>query len=305
MVIVIRSFQSVYADIRSHRSVLFLSNWIPRISTSINPLLQAYWSRGWYVRRRPCNKIHHWSRFCCDSFVPWIVLRSFRHWIRAHCETEVANVEQAQQMIPLITSETSFGLNVSKLFFGVDVLGLDFWVQVRKTETIRSHNSRAGSPSNLNPASKEMISDSVELCETEVCFLHIQFIGTNVWLPKKHTMFLKKWILNPQDLPQNQSLETILVCIVLQCYPHNNIVCIHSCDENMKSIDSDVCHKLWSILRWIVQVYSLTIEYQVFQFLPKRNISEQFESMWFDNSPTDFISSSLKWWSSMHGVNTL
>ena len=28
--------------------------------------------------------------------------------------------------------------------------------------------------------SKEMISDSAELCETEVCFLHIQLIGTNV-----------------------------------------------------------------------------------------------------------------------------
>ena len=34
--------------------------------------------------------------------------------------------------------------------------------------------------SRLNPASKEMISDSVELCETEVCFLYIQLIGTNV-----------------------------------------------------------------------------------------------------------------------------
>ena len=33
---------------------------------------------------------------------------------------------------------------------------------------------------NLNPASKEMISESVELCETEVCFLNIQLIGTNV-----------------------------------------------------------------------------------------------------------------------------
>ena len=33
---------------------------------------------------------------------------------------------------------------------------------------------------NLSPASKEMISDSFELCETEVCFLHIQLIGTNV-----------------------------------------------------------------------------------------------------------------------------
>ena len=48
--------------------------------------------------------------------------------------------------------------------------------------------SRKGMPSNLNPASKEMISDSIELCETEVCFLHIQLIGTNVWLPKTHNV---------------------------------------------------------------------------------------------------------------------
>ena len=34
-----------------------------------------------------------------------------------------------------------------------------------RTETIRSLKSRAGIPSNLNPVSKEMISDSVELCE--------------------------------------------------------------------------------------------------------------------------------------------
>ena len=39
---------------------------------------------------------------------------------------------------------------------------------------------RAGIPSMRKPASGEMISASVELCETEVCFLHIQFIGTNV-----------------------------------------------------------------------------------------------------------------------------
>ena len=39
-----------------------------------------------------------------------------------------------------------------------------------------------------NPASKEMISDSVELCETEVCFLHTQLIETNVWLPKIHNV---------------------------------------------------------------------------------------------------------------------
>ena len=53
-----------------------------------------------------------------------------------------------------------------------------------RTETIKSHNSRAGNSSNLSPVSREIISDSVELWETAVCFLHIQLNGTNVSLPK-------------------------------------------------------------------------------------------------------------------------
>ena len=32
-----------------------------------------------------------------------------------------------------------------------------------RTETIRSHSSRAGNPSNLSPVSREISSDSVEL----------------------------------------------------------------------------------------------------------------------------------------------
>ena len=55
-----------------------------------------------------------------------------------------------------------------------------------------------------------MISHSVELCDTKVCFLHIQLIGTNVWLPKTH-MFHPKKILSPQDLLQNRSLETLQI----------------------------------------------------------------------------------------------
>ena len=90
-------------------SPLFASNWTPRILTSVISLLRAYWSRGRYVRRRPGNKIHHRSRFCCDSFSSWILLRSLRHCIRAHCRTEMSDIEKAQQMIPLITCEISFG----------------------------------------------------------------------------------------------------------------------------------------------------------------------------------------------------
>ena len=96
---------------------------------------------------------------------------------------------------------------------------------------------------------------------------------------QKRTMFLQKWILNLQDLPRSQSLETVPICIVWQYFPHDNIVCTHSYDEKMKSIDSGVCHWLWSILWWILQVCSLTIEYLVVQSVPSISISEQFESI--------------------------
>ena len=91
----------------------------------------------------------------------------------------------------------------------------------------------------------------------------------------KRTMFHPKWILNPQDLLRNRSLGKVPACIVWKCYPHNNTVCI----ECMKSIDSGVCHRLWSVLWLIVQVCSLTIEYQVFQYVPRTSISEQIESI--------------------------
>ena len=56
----------------------------------------------------------------------------------------------------------------------------------RNTSITTSQKSRAGNPSMGFPASREMISDSVELCETERCFLHIQLMGTNFRLPKIH-----------------------------------------------------------------------------------------------------------------------
>ena len=45
---------------------------------------------------------------------------------------------------------------------------------------------QAETPSIPRPASREIISASVELWETEVCFSHIQLLGTNVWLPKMY-----------------------------------------------------------------------------------------------------------------------
>ena len=51
------------------------------------------------------------------------------------------------------------------------------------------------------------------------------------------------------------------------------------CDGCKRSNDVIVCHRIWSILWSIVQVCSLTIEYQVFQSMPSTSISEQFESI--------------------------
>ena len=132
---------------------------------------------------------------------------------------------------------------------------------------------------------------------------NIQLFGTNVWLPKTHNVHARSgfWIFKISR--KIRVLKQSPICIVWQYYPHDNIVCIHMYDEYMNSIDSGVCHKLWSILWLIVQTYLLTMEYQVVQVLPNISISEQFESTHV--TILQQISSSLKWWSSMHGVDTL
>ena len=60
-------------------------------------------------------------------------------------------------------------------------LGFVTWLEEEwNTSTTKSQRSRAGIPSMRRPASRETISDAVELCESDVCFLHIQLMGTNV-----------------------------------------------------------------------------------------------------------------------------
>ena len=79
-----------------------------------------------------------------------------------------------------------FGIKNCPSFLVPCMFGLDIVLIERSTSITMSQSSRAGSPHIRNPASREMISDSVELCETELRFLHIQLTGTNVLLPKIH-----------------------------------------------------------------------------------------------------------------------
>ena len=109
-------------------------------------------------------------------------------------------------------------------------LGLTVLLVERNTSIAMSQRSRARNPSMRNPASKEMISDSVELCETELCFLHIQLIGTTFLIPKLNKTPLRL-ILGLQGPQQSLSLGINTICIAEPCFPHSNIVGIRLCDE--------------------------------------------------------------------------
>ena len=129
------------------------------------------------------------------------------------------------------------------------------------------------------PASREIISASVELCETDVCFMRIKLIGTNVWLPKKaqKSLWFRFWVLEISD--KSQSLETVPTCMVVRCFPHDKIVWLHMCDECKRSNLLNVSRKLWLTQWQHVQVCSRTIECLVYRSLTNRDISRQFESI--------------------------
>ena len=106
------------------------------------------------------------------------------------------HVSFALRSLTLVNGDGSYRLSV-------------VWLVFSKTETIRSHKSKARIPSNLNPSSKEMISDFVDCGKLKFVF-YISKLWEQMYDFKKRTMFLKKWILNRQVLPQNRGLGTVL-----------------------------------------------------------------------------------------------
>ena len=144
------------------------------------------------------------------------------------------------------------------------------------TSITTSHKSRAGIPSIRKPASKEIISDSMELWNTDVCFLHIQLMGTNVDLQRYigfHQMLIFESSRSPATSESwNKTQPTMLSCD----YTHENIACSHLRYECKKSNEPSVCHKLLSMLWLLEQVCFPAKECQVYQFVPHTNVSRQF-----------------------------
>ena len=168
--------------------------------------------------------------------------------------------------------------------------------------TIRSHRSRAGLPSNLNPASKR---DDFRFCWTvrnSSLFLTHTTYGNKCMTSKNAQMFLQKSILHSSRSPAKSEswnspslhclaeLPTWQYCLFSQVWWINEI-------NRFRRLSQALVH-------FVMDRASLFTDHRI-SSLPIRAKYKHFRTIWehtCENSPTDFIS--LKWWSSMHGVDT-
>ena len=154
------------------------------------------------------------------------------------------------------------------------------------------------------PASREFFSASVESCETEVCFLHIQHIGTNVWLPRMHNVPPDVDFESSRSPSKSESWNNpnLHCCAAIPTWQH----CLNSQVWWMWEIKRD--YRLsQALLHLVIARASLFTDHKI-SGLPVRVKYWHFRTIYeqtVDNSPTDPISSSLNWWSSMHSVATL
>ena len=87
--------------------------------------------------------------------------------------------------------------------------------------------------------------------------------------------------------------------------PHSNTVCVNMCDECWRSTEIIVFSQ--AFVHFVIDRASVFTDHRI-SGLPIRAKYKHFRTIrehTFDNSPIDFISSLLKWWSSMQGVDTL
>ena len=124
----------------------------------------------------------------------------------------------------------------------------------RNTSITMSERSRASSPSMRNPASKEMISDSVKLCRI-LTFVSCtsDWWRQNVRLPKIHKTFLLVDFESSRSSAKTESWNKPN----LQCwsvFSHDNVVGVHLREESVRSILSIVCRMPGFIFWLLLQV---------------------------------------------------
>ena len=103
--------------------------------------------------------MHHRLLFCCASCFTCIFLRSFRHDVKTIGGTEMADVEQTQNMI---TCEISICQYVCELVFGVNVFDLDLGVQIDSIkQPIKSNSVGSG---NMSPCGTSSLYNHLDHC---------------------------------------------------------------------------------------------------------------------------------------------
>ena len=160
---------------------------------------------------------------------------------------------------------------------------------------IEPQKSSAGLSPMRKPVSSEKIQESDELCEADVCFLHIQLIGTNALLPNMHNVPSEIDFESSRSPAKSESwnISNLHCCAA---FSHDITICIRSWDGRKRSNELNVCLVLCLIVRW------LTKEFQVHQFVLNTDIAGKFENI-FWTIPFQFqFFSSLNWWSSTHKV---
>ena len=136
-------------------------------------------------------------------------------------------------------------------------------------------------------ASSEMTSDSVELCGTEACFLHIQLMETNVWLPKTHNILTRGrfWIFQISCkvgvLKQCQSALLCSMSHMTRLFIITRVVDIRY--QTSQSFVKSSCPFDPEFVRtkrlWLLeQVCVRTREWQVYQCVPNIYIVRRFVS---------------------------
>ena len=201
----------------------------------------------------------------------------------------------------------NLGLDVcAKSFFFVFCVVGGLVLLECNTSINTSHKTRVSCPSIRSLVSNAMIFDSAELWDTDVCFVHIELMGTNGRLPQRDIKFLPKLTLTPQGPQQNLSLETDPI------------------DNAEPGLPTwQYCRK--SLVWWMYEIYVVKrLSHALVNFVSAALVSlftdhrmsslpicarcKQFKTICehtCEKYPIDSWSSTLNWWPSKQGLETV
>ena len=145
-----------------------------------------------------------------------------RNWDSHWADCVVGKKNQHQTIINLLLTLWVLVLEceVATVSWMLVCLGCTVLLFERKTSITMSPTSRASKP---NSSIQRNVSDSLDLCETQVCFSHIQLTSTRIDF-QNYTRLLMRLISSPQSRQQNLGLVKIQVYNAVPCFPHDNTV---------------------------------------------------------------------------------